>query len=155
MSTKTQPATLSPLAAKVAAANARREALRIKGSQNVLSTTYYAPTIEQAEALLVALMADADWSNEIKQEESSADTFFVFRKRNLGAGEQPTIIRCGYNLEADDLVVTMIGVSMPAGFSFEGVKSQEVIAAGKASAKRKLQAKVDAKRAEFQARLGF
>ena len=146
---------LSPLASKVAAANARREMLRAKGSQNVLPTTYYAPTIEQAENLLVALMSDADWSNEIRQEESSADTYFVFRKRNLGAGEQPTIIRCGYNIDVDDLVLTLTGTGLPSGFSMEEVKPQEVVIAGKASAKRKALAKADAKRAAFQSRLGF
>ena len=145
----------SMLATKIAAANERREALRAKGSANVLPTSYYAPTIEQAENLLVALMADADWSNEIAQEESSADTYFVFRKRNLGAGEQPSIIRCGYNIDVDDLVVTITGTALPHDFSLDGVKPQDVVTAGKASAKRKAMAKADAKRAAFQARLGF
>jgi hypothetical protein len=148
-------ATQSPFQSKVDAANARREALRAKGTANVLPTSYYAPTVEQAENLLVALIGDAHWTNEIAQEESSADTFYVFRKRNLAAGEQPTIVRCGYNIDVDDLVVTITGMGLPADFTLEDVKPQEAVTANKATAKRKAIAKADARRAAFQARLGF
>lgn len=153
--TETQEPKYPQLAAKVQAALARREALKAKGSANVVPTSYFAPTVDQAEALLVALIADPDWSNETKQEESSADTYFVFRKRNLAAGEQPTIIRVGYNELADDLVMTITGMAMPQGFVIADVKPQEVIAAEKASAKRKAEAKAANRRAEFLARLGF
>jgi hypothetical protein len=143
------------LSAKIEAANKRRETLKAMGTQNIAPTSYYSPTFEQAEELLVALMADADWSNELAQEESGKDTFFVFRKRNLAAGEQPTIIRCAFNLDVNDLVLTVTGTSIPSGFSLDGVKPQEAIAAEKATVKRKAAAKDDRKRAAFQARLGF
>ncbi len=154
MSRNTQT-TQSMLASKVAAANARREALKGKGSANVLPTTYYSPSPEQAENLLVALIADADWRNEIEQEETSGNVVFVFRKRNLSAGEQPTIVRYGYSAQVEDIVLTVTGNALPAGFSLDDVKPHEVVSAEKASDKRKAAIKADKKRAEAFARLGF
>ncbi|MBE7553705.1 MAG: hypothetical protein HS126_21765 [Anaerolineales bacterium] len=72
MQRKDQPTTQSLLSAKIEAANARREALKGRGTANVLPTTYYAPTKPQVEDMLVALVADADWNNEIAQEEAPA-----------------------------------------------------------------------------------
>jgi hypothetical protein len=147
--------TESLLSAKVAAANARREALKGRGTANVLPTTYYAPTKAQVEDMLVALVADADWNNEIAQEEASGNTVFVFRKRNLTVGEQPTIIRYGYSAQVEDIVLTITGSSLPAGYSLEGVKLHEVVAAEKANDKRKAAVKAENKRAAAFARLGF
>jgi hypothetical protein len=147
--------TESLLSAKVAAANARREALKGRGTANVLPTTYYAPTQPQVEEMLVALVADADWNNEIAQEEASGNTVFVFRKRNLTVGEQPTIIRYGYSAQVEDIVLTITGTSLPAGYSLEGVKLHEVVAAEKANDKRKAAVKAENKRAAAFARLGF
>jgi hypothetical protein len=145
----------SLLSSKIEAANARREALKGRGTANVLPTTYYAPTLEQVENLLVALFADADWRNEIEQEETSGNTVFVYRKRNLGAGEQPTIIRYGYSAQVEDIVLTLTGTALPTGFSLEDVKPHEVVAAEKANDKRKAAIKADKKRTEAFARLGF
>ncbi|MCL4303128.1 MAG: hypothetical protein KJ077_46010 [Anaerolineae bacterium] len=143
------------LSAKVAAANARREALKGRGTANVLPTTYYAPTKAQVEDMLVAMVADADWNNEIAQEEASGNTVFVFRKRNLTVGEQPTIIRYGYSAQVEDIVLTITGSALPAGYSLEGVKLHEVVAAEKANDKRKAAVKAENKRAAAFARLGF
>jgi hypothetical protein len=143
------------LSAKVAAANARREALKGRGTANVLPTTYYAPTKAQVEDMLVALVADADWTNEIAQEEASGNTVFVFRKRNLTVGEQPTIIRYGYSAQVEDIVLTITGTALPAGYNLEGVKLHEVVAAEKANDKRKAAVKAENKRAAAFARLGF
>jgi hypothetical protein len=145
----------SLLSSKIEAANARREALKGRGTANVLPTTYYAPTLEQVENLLVALFADADWRNEIEQEETSGNTVFVYRKRNLGAGEQPTIIRYGYSAQVEDVVLTLTGTALPTAFSLEDVKPHEVVAAEKANDKRKAAIKADKKRTEAFARLGF
>ncbi|MBE7557315.1 MAG: hypothetical protein HS126_40275 [Anaerolineales bacterium] len=155
MSRNSQPQTESLLSAKVAAANARREALKGRGTANVLPTTYYAPTKAQVEDMLVALVADADWNNEIAQEEASGNTVFVFRKRNLTVGEQPTIIRYGYSAQVEDIVLTVTGIALPAGYSLEGVKLHEVVAAEKANDKRKAAVKAENKRAAAFARLGF
>jgi hypothetical protein len=155
MAKNEQPSTQSLLSAKVAAANARREALKGRGAANVLPTTYYAPTVAQVEDMLVALVADADWTNEIAQEEASGNTVFVFRKRNLTVGEQPTIIRYGYSAQVEDIVLTITGTSLPAGYSLEGVKLHEVVAAEKANDKRKAAVKAENKRAAAFARLGF
>ncbi len=155
MSRNSQPQTESLLSAKVAAANARREALKGRGTANVLPTTYYAPTKAQVEDMLVALVADADWNNEIAQEEASGNTVFVFRKRNLTVGEQPTIIRYGYSAQVEDIVLTVTGSALPAGYSLEGVKLHEVVAAEKANDKRKAAVKAENKRAAAFARLGF
>ncbi|MCK6625543.1 MAG: hypothetical protein L6R45_10255 [Anaerolineae bacterium] len=152
--TQTQ-STESLLSAKVAAAHARRETLKGLGAANVLPTTYYAPTRAQTEDLLVALVADADWRNEIEQEEASGNTVFVFRKRNLTVGEQPTIIRYGYNAQVEDIVLTVTGAAMPAGFDISEVKPHEVVAAEKANDKRKAAVKSEKKRLEAFARLGF
>jgi hypothetical protein len=46
-------------------------------------------------------------------------------------------------------------MGLPADFTLEGVKPQEAVTANKATAKRKAVAKADARRAAFQARLGF
>ncbi|MBE7553162.1 MAG: hypothetical protein HS126_18995 [Anaerolineales bacterium] len=150
-----EPTTQSLLSAKVAEANARREALKGKGAANVLPTTYYAPTIAQVEDLLVALTADADWRNEIEQEQTSGNVVFVFRKRNLTVGEQPTILRYGYSAQVEDIVLTITGSALPAGYSLEGVKLHEVVAAEKANDKRKAAVKAENKRAAAFARLGF
>ncbi|MCL4299531.1 MAG: hypothetical protein KJ077_27595 [Anaerolineae bacterium] len=147
--------TQSLLSAKVAAANARREALKGRGTANVLPTTYYAPTKAQVEDMLVAMVADADWNNEIAQEEASGNTVFVFRKRNLTVGEQPTIIRYGYSAQVEDIVLTITGSALPAGHSLEGVKLHEVVAAEKANDKRKAAVKAENKRTAAFARLGF
>lgn len=147
--------TQSLLSAKVEAANARREMLKGRGTENVLPTTYYAPTKPQVEELLVALVADADWRNEIEQEEASGNTVFVFRKRNLTVGEQPTIIRYGYSAQVEDIVLTITGTALPAGFSLDGVKPHEIVTAEKANDKRKASVKADKKRADAFARLGF
>lgn len=155
MTRNTQSDNTSPLASKIAAANARREALKGKGSANVLPTTYFAPTPDQAEALLIALMADADWSNEITQEETSGNTVFVFRKRNLSAGEQPTIVRYAYNADIEDLLLTCIGQALPAGFDMSGFKAHDIATLMKEAAKRKEAAKAERKRSEAFARLGF
>ena len=80
---------------------------------------------------------------------------FVFRKRNLTVGEQPTIIRYGYSAQVEDIVLTVTGTAMPAGYSLEGVKLHEVVAAEKANDKRKATIKVENKRAAAFARLGF
>jgi hypothetical protein len=152
---RTEESTQSLLSAKVAAANARREALKGRGTANVLPTTYYAPTKAQVEDMLVALVADADWNNEIAQEEASGNTVFVFRKRNLTVGEQPTIIRYGYSAQVEDIVLTITGTAVPAGYSLEGVKLHEVVAAEKANDKRKAAVKAENKRAAAFARLGF
>lgn len=154
MSRNTQT-TQSLLAAKIAATNARREALKGKGSANVLPTIYYAPAPNQVEDMLVALVADADWRNETEVEEQSGNVIFVFRKRNLSAGEQPTIIRYGYSAQVEDIVLTVTGNALPAGFSLDGVKLHEVVAAEKANAKRKAAVKAEKARAEAFARLGF
>jgi hypothetical protein len=143
------------LSSKIAAANARREALKGRGMANVLPTSYYAPTKPQVEELLVALVADADWRNEIEQEEASGNTVFVFRKRNLTVGEQPTIIRYGYSAQVEDIVLTMTGTALPQGFSLEGVKPHEIVTAEKANDKRKAVVKADKKRTDAFARLGF
>lgn len=150
-----EPTTQSLLSAKVEAANARREALKGRGTANVLPTTYYAPTKPQVEDMLVALVVDADWNNEIAQEEASGNTVFVFRKRNLTVGEQPTIIRYGYSAQVEDIVLTITGSALPAGYSLEGVKLHEVVAAEKANDKRKAAVKAENKRAAAFARLGF
>ncbi|MBE7473149.1 MAG: hypothetical protein DPW09_39050 [Anaerolineae bacterium] len=147
--------TESLLSAKVAAAHARREALKGMGTANVLPTTYYAPTRPQTEDLLVALVADADWRNEIEQEEASGNTVFVFRKRNLTVGEQPTIIRYGYSAQVEDIVLTVTGAALPNGFSLDGVKPHEIVTAEKANDKRKAAVKADKKRADAFAKLGF
>lgn len=155
MTRNSQPQTESLLSAKVAAANARREALKGRGTANVLPTTYYAPTKAQTEDLLVTLVADADWNNEIAQEEASGNTVFVFRNRNLTVGEQPTIIRYGYSAQVEDIVLTITGSALPAGYNLEGVKLHEVVAAEKANDKRKAAVKAENKRAAAFARLGF
>lgn len=151
MSTKT----ISPLKSKVEAAEARRASLKEKGSANVLPTTYHQPTPVQAEELLIALMADADWRNEIEQEETSGNTVFVFRKRNLTAGEQPTIVRFAYNAEVEDLVLTRTGTASPAGFAIGDLQAHDIAALIKAAAKRKADQKAEKKRAEAFAKLGF
>lgn len=143
------------LRSKIEAANGRRESLKARGMQNVLPTNYYAPTPVQVENLVIALVADADWRNETEQEESSANVVFVFRKRNLGAGEQPTILRYGYNPVVNAVVLTVTGSAMPAGFSLDGIAPHEVIAAEKANAKRKATAKADKARSEAFTALGF
>ncbi|GIK43789.1 MAG: hypothetical protein BroJett011_76220 [Chloroflexota bacterium] len=155
MAKNEQPSTQSLLSAKVAAANARRESLKGRGAANVLPTTYYAPTVPQTEDLLVALVADADWTNEIAQEEASGNTVFVFRKRNLTVGEQPTIVRYGYSAQVEDIVLTITGSALPANYSLDGVKLHEVVAAEKANDKRKAAVKAENKRAAAFARLGF
>ncbi|NJN99622.1 MAG: hypothetical protein HC875_38740 [Anaerolineales bacterium] len=155
MSRTSQPQTETLLSAKVAAANARREALKGRGTANVLPTTYYAPTKAQVEDMLVALVADADWNNEIAQEEASGNTVFVFRKRNLTVGEQPTIIRYGYSAQVEDIVLTVTGTALPTGYSLDGVKLHEVVAAEKANDKRKATVKAENKRTAAFARLGF
>ena len=94
----------SPLASKIAAAN-------------VLPTTYFAPTPDQAEALLIALMADADWSNEI--------------------------VRYSYNAEVEDLVLTVTGIASPAGFNLNDLPAHDIATLQKAAAKRKEAAKAD------------
>ncbi|HXV42461.1 MAG TPA: hypothetical protein VEC96_05330 [Anaerolineae bacterium] len=152
---RTTDSTQNLLSSKIAAANARRDALKGRGMANVLPTTYYAPAKPQVEELLVALVADADWRNEIEQEEASGNTVFVFRKRNLTVGEQPTIIRYGYSAQVEDIVLTMTGTALPAGFSLEGVKPHEIVTAEKANDKRKAAVKADKKRADAFARLGF
>jgi hypothetical protein len=152
---RTTDSTQNLLSSKIAAANARREALKGRGMANVLPTTYYAPTKPQVEELLVALVADADWRNEIEQEETSGNTVFVFRKRNLTVGEQPTIIRYGYSAQVEDIVLTMTGTALPQGFSLESVKLHEIVSAEKANDKRKASVKADKKRADAFARLGF
>jgi hypothetical protein len=152
---RTTDSTQNLLSSKIAAANARREALKGRGMANVLPTSYYAPTKAQVEELLVALVADADWRNEIEQEEASGNTVFVFRKRNLTVGEQPTIIRYGYSAQVEDIVLTMTGTALPAGFSLEGVKPHEIVTAEKANDKRKAAVKADKKRADAFTRLGF
>lgn len=146
---------VSPLAGKVAEANARRLLLAGQGSANVLPTTYYSPTKIQAENLYVALIADADFSSEAKQEALSSNVLFIFRKRNLVVGEQPTILRYGYNSQVKEVVLTVTGTSMPAGFSLEGVKVHEIVAAEKANDKRKATAKAGVARDEAFANLGF
>lgn len=156
MSRKTDEVTTqSLLSAKIEAANARREALKGRGTANILPTVYYSPTKPQTEDLLVALVADADWRNEIEQEEASGNTVFVFRKRNLVVGEQPTIIRYGYSAQVEDIVLTVTGTVLPAGFDISEVKPHEVVAAEKANDKRKAAIKSEKKRLEAFARLGF
>ncbi|MCL4299039.1 MAG: hypothetical protein KJ077_25100 [Anaerolineae bacterium] len=103
----------------------------------------------------IPLVADADWNNEIAQEEASGNIVFVFRKRNLTVGEQPTIIRYGYSAQVEDIVLTVTGTSLPAGYRLEGVKLHEVIAAEKANDKCKAAVKAENKRAAAFARLGF
>lgn len=147
--------TESLLSAKVAAAHARREQLKGMGTANVLPTSYYAPTKAQVEDMLVALVADADWNNEIAQKEASGNTVFVFRKRNLTVGEQPTIIRYGYSAQVEDIVLTLTGTALPNGFSLEGVKPHEIVTAEKANDKWKSAVKADKKRTDAFARLGF
>lgn len=146
---------ISPLAVKVAAAEARRASLKAKGSANVLPTTYHQPDPKQAEELLIALMADADWRNEIEQEETSGNTVFVYRKRNLAAGEQPTIVRFAYNSEVEDLVLTRTGYASPAGFDIEQLHGHDIAELVKAAAKKKAEQKAENKRALAFAKLGF
>ena len=107
------------------------------------------------EELFIPLIADADWNNEIAQEEASGNTVFVFRNRNLTVGEQPTIICHRYSAQVEDIVLTQTGTALPAGFSMEGVKPHEIVAAEKANDKRKAAVKADNKRAAAFARLGF
>jgi hypothetical protein len=146
---------MSPLAAKKAAADARRMELVGRGTLNVQPTTYFDPTMAQAEALLIALVADADWRNEIAQEATSGNVIYVFSKRNLTVGEQPTFVRYGYSAQVEDVVLTLQGSALPAGFSLEGVKSHEIVTAEKAADKRKASIKASRKREEAFARLGF
>lgn len=98
---------------------------------------------------------DGQWSNEIAQEGTSGNTVYVFRKRHLSGGEQPTIVRYAYNAGIEDLLLTSIGQALPAGFSLEGVKSHDIATLRKAAAKRKEAAKADRKRSEAFAGLGF
>jgi hypothetical protein len=146
---------MSPLAAKKAAADARRLELVGRGTLNVQPTTYFDPTMVQAEALLVALAADGDWRNEIVQEATSGNVIFVFSKRNLTVGEQPTFVRYGYSAQVEDVVLTLQGSAMPAGFSLDGIKTHEIVAAEKANDKRKASLKASRKREEAFARIGF
>lgn len=155
MSRKSDQTQFPQLAAKIEAANERREALKGRGVANVLPTSYYAPTTAQVEELLVALIADADWRNEIEQEETSGNVVFIFRKRNLAVGEQPTIIRYGYSAQVEDIVLTVTGAALPAGFSLSEVKPHEIVAAEKAADKRKASVKAEKSRLEAFARLGF
>jgi hypothetical protein len=146
---------MSPLAAKKAAADARRIELAGRGTANVQPTSYFDPTMVQAESLLVALVADADWRNEIAQEATSANVIYVFSKRNLTVGEQPTFVRYGYSSAVEDVVLTLQGTALPTGFSLDGVKSHEIVAAEKANDKRKASMKASRKRDEAFARIGF
>ncbi|GIK43296.1 MAG: hypothetical protein BroJett011_71290 [Chloroflexota bacterium] len=116
---------------------------------------YSAPTKAQIEELFIPLVADVDWNNKIAQEEASGNTVFVFRKRNLIVGEQPIIIRYGYSAQVEDIVLTITGTTLPTGYSLEGVKLHEVVAAEKANDKRKAAVEAENKRAAAFARLGF
>lgn len=146
---------LSPLAAKKAAADLRRLELAGRGTANVQPTTYFDPTMAQAEQLLIALVADADWRNEIAQEVTSANVIFVFSKRNLTVGEQPTFVRYGYSSAVEDVVLTLQGSALPAGFNLDGVKSHDIVTAEKQSDKRKASMKASRRRDEAFARIGF
>ena len=44
---------------------------------------------------------------------------FVFHKRNLTVGEQPTIIRYDYSAQVEDIVLTITGTALPAGYSLK------------------------------------
>lgn len=144
------------LLSKKAAADARREEMRTRGSINVLPTVYYAPTLPQTDALLLALDGDGDFSNDIAQEATSGNVVFVYSKRtNLVVGEQITTYRYGFNAGAGAVVLTVTGTAVPAGFDMSEIKIHDIVAVDKANDKRKAAAKAERVRVNAFAAIGF